>query len=60
MTTGRQGDNGSKFYTRFNDRIRLRLDHISIYFSTTNYLGSYNFVKKYLDRDLLPPLDIDG
>jgi hypothetical protein len=45
----------SKFYTiRFNDRIILESDHISIYFLTKVYLIPYHFMKNHLDRDTLP------
>jgi hypothetical protein len=48
---------GSKFYTiKFKDQIELGSGPISIHFLTKIYLGTYHFVKKHLDRDLLPPL----
>jgi hypothetical protein len=50
---------GSKFYTiRFKDMIGLGSVAISIHFLTKIYLGSYHFMKKHLDHDPLPPLDI--
>jgi hypothetical protein len=50
---------GSKFYTiRFKARIRLRSNSISIYFLTKIYLVPYQFMKKYLDHDSLPPLPL--